>query len=154
MKKKTTLAGLGLLAVTVGGLGVGTAYANTSAPATAKISRSALTAQAPGATDNDNVQQGNQTGPDTAAADTPTAGDTPDGTTPATTDVPTAGDTPDGANPATTNVPAGGDKADSGTSTDKPDTEAAGSETPDSSDGPGGHADTNSNADTQQEGQH
>ena len=135
MNKKTTFAGLGLLVVTVGGLGVGSAYASTNAPVTATISHSALTAQAPGATDGDNVQQGDQTGPDTA--DTPTAGDTPDSTARAAADVPTAGD-----------------KADSVTSSEKADTEAADSETPDSSDGPGGHADTNSNADTQQEGQH
>ena len=138
MNTKTTLAGFGLLAVTVGGLGVGTAYASTNAPATAKISHSAPSAETSSATDSDNVQQGDQTGPDTAAPDILTAGDTPDSTNPA----------------ATADVATAGDKADSATSTEKAGTEAAGSETPDGSDGPGGYADPNSNADTQQEGEH
>lgn len=137
MNTKTTLAGLGLLAVTVGGLGVGTAYASTNAPATAKIAHSAPTAETASATDNDNVQQGDQTGPDTAAADTLTARDTADSTKAVAADVATTGD-----------------KADSATPTEKAGTEAAGSETPDVSDGPGGYADTNSNADSQQEGEH
>ncbi len=138
MNTKTTLAGLGLLAVTVGGLGVGTAYASTHTnPATAKTPHSAPANETPSATDTDNVQQGDQSGPDTAAPDTLTAGDTADNTTTTTADLTTAGD-----------------QADSATPTEKAGSEIAGSQTPDGSDGPSGYADTNTNADTQQEGQH
>ena len=137
MNTKTTLAGLGLLAVTVGGLGVGTAYASThTTQATAKIPHSAPANETPNATDTDNVQQGDQTGPDTAAPDSLTAGDTPDSKATAA-DLATAGD-----------------QADSATPTEKAGSEIAGSETPDGPDGPGGYTETNSNADTQQEGQH
>ena len=138
MNTKTTLAGLGLLAVTVAGLGVGTAYASThTTPANAKILHSAPALETPSAMDTDHVQQGDQTGPDTSAPDTLTAGDTADSPKATAADLATAGD-----------------QADSATPTEKAGSEIAGSETPDGPDGPGGYTDTNTNADTQQEGQH
>jgi hypothetical protein len=79
MNRKITLAGLGLTAVTVGALGVGTAFASPHAPTTTKVVQSSPAAASP------------------AAGDVPTAGDTPDNTA---ADVPTAGDTPDSADPA------------------------------------------------------
>jgi hypothetical protein len=148
MNRKTTLAGLGLAAVTVGALGVGTAFASGHAP-TAKISHSTPAAETPSAADGDNVQQGDQTGPDTAATDIATAGDTAD--TSATRSVGTTSTS--AANPGAVDVATAGDKADSPTAADKPSTESS-SETADQSDGPGGYADQNSNADTQQEGEH
>ncbi len=137
MNRKTTLAGLGLVAVTVGALGVGTAFASTHTPTSVKVAHSTPAAETPSATDSDNVQQGDQSGPDNTAADTPTAGDKPDSAT----------------DPAGADVATPGDKADS-TTEKSAATEAGSSETADSSDGPGGYADTTSNADTQQEGEH
>jgi hypothetical protein len=123
MNRKTTIVGLGIAAVAAGALSVGTAFASPQTPTTAKVASSSSTTEAPGATDGDNVQQGDQTGPETAGAEAPAT------TTPAgAADVATAGDTAD--------------------------TEAAGSEAPGASDGPGGYADSNANANTQQEGAH
>jgi hypothetical protein len=100
MNRKTTIVGLGVAAIAAGALSVGTAFASPQTPTTAKVANSSPAAETPGATDGDNVQQGDQTGPDTA------------------------------------------------------DTEVAGSEAPGASDGPGGYADQNPNANTQQEGAH
>jgi hypothetical protein len=123
MNRKTTIVGLGVAAIAAGALSVGTAFASPQTPTTAKVANSSPAAETPGATDGDNVQQGDQTGPDTAGTETPTT------TAPASAaDVATAGDTAD--------------------------TEVAGSEAPGASDGPGGYADQNPNANTQQEGAH
>ena len=150
MNRKTTLAGLGLAAVTVGALGVGTAFASAHSPTTVRISNSPPAAETPSPTDGDNVQQGNQTGPDIVAADTPTAGDTPD--SPAATGV--TGTSTTAATPVSSDIATPGDRADSPTGAEKPGNEASGAQTPDGSDGPGGYADQNSNANTQQEGEH
>ncbi len=99
MNRKTTLAGLGLVAVTVGTLGVGTAFASTHTPTSVKVSHGAPAAETPSATDTDNVQQGDQSGSDQADA-----------------------------------------------ASEQASSEAG------PSDGPGGYADTNPNADTQQQG--
>jgi hypothetical protein len=130
MNRKITLAGLGLTAVTVGALGVGTAFASPHAPTTAKVVQSSPAAASPAAA---GVPTAGDT-PDNTAADVPTAGDTPDN---AAADVPTAGDTPDSADPAETSGP-----------------EPAESSSETASDGPGGYADPAGNADTQQEGAH
>ena len=85
--QKVLLAGTAAVAAAV--IGTGAAYAATpSSPAPApSTSQSQETTTAP---DTDNVQSGDQRGPDTAV-DTPTAGDTAD----TTVDKPTAGDTTD-----------------------------------------------------------
>jgi hypothetical protein len=74
VKKRIAVAALGVLAL--GGVGAGVAFAATS-PST-NITDTATpgdTTDTPGATDGDNVQEGDQTGPDTpGAAETP---DTP-----------------------------------------------------------------------------
>ena len=92
---------------------------SSSAPSSAATEVPGQESNAPenSAADPDNVQQGDTaiTGKAAAAADVPTAGDTPDTRT---ADVPTAGDTPD-----------------TGSAAEAPGSEVAGD------DGPGGHAD-------------
>ena len=141
-KFKIVIVGAGLAVVSAAG--VSNAFASSAthaAPAAAVQS----TVDTPTAGDTADAR---------TAIDTPTAGDSADA--PAAVDTPTAGDTPDA--PGGPDVQQGDQSApDVAGSSDEAasTTEAPSSEKAGVSDGPGGYADQgNSNADTQQEGEH
>jgi hypothetical protein len=141
-KIKIVVVGAGLAVVSAAGVSNAFASPATHAAPTAAVQS---TIDTPTAGDTPDAP---------TAIDTPTAGDTPD--VPTAIDTPTAGDTPDV--PGGPDVQQGDQSApDVAGASDEADskTEAPGSENAGVSDGPGGYADQgNSNADTQQEGEH
>ncbi len=74
MNKRNALV-VALATISIAGAGAGTAFASTTT--SSKPAPAVTATESPGGTDGDNVQQGDQSGPDTATAgdqaDTPTS---------------------------------------------------------------------------------
>jgi hypothetical protein len=124
VRKRLIKLGAALLAIAalaVGGSALASASDKTSTPATPAVTQEQQGEQSQ-AVDTDNIQQGDQSAPDVAAADTSNAVDTD-------------------------NIQQGDQSG-----TDQAGEQATSESGP--SDGPGGYADTNPNADTQQQGEH
>ena len=65
MNKRNALV-VALATISIAGAGAGTAFASTTTPS--KPAPAVTATETPGATDGDNMQQGDQSGPDTATA--------------------------------------------------------------------------------------